>query len=268
MKRAYADIPEGQIHYRIEGKGEPVLLLHMAVSSSDEFTRAMHFISQKYQAIALDFLGAGDSDPSPFAYQIPDHARTVINFMDALGINKANLVGHHLGSIVAAETQITWPQRVNKMVLSGLGYRPEPVDGVPFEDPPDFMSAVEIKKDGSHLMEWWRRTILWGDYTPEILEERFLEYLKAGPRGEEEHTTATSYDLKSRLPLITCPTLVLTATFDPFFSGAAKVKDSIPGARLAVIENGPIYLDRAMPQQFAEAVLNFLDSKTQIKAVR
>jgi hypothetical protein len=35
-----------------------------------------------------------------------------------------------------------------------------------------------------------------------------------------------------------------------------------------VIENGPIYLDRAMPQQFAEAVLNFLDSKTQIKAVR
>ena len=31
MKRAYADIPEGQIHYRFEGKGEPVLLLHSAV---------------------------------------------------------------------------------------------------------------------------------------------------------------------------------------------------------------------------------------------
>ena len=37
MKRAYADIPEGQMHYRMEGDGEPILLLHMAVGSSDEF---------------------------------------------------------------------------------------------------------------------------------------------------------------------------------------------------------------------------------------
>jgi len=56
MKRAYTDIPEGQIHYRIEGSGEPILLLHMAVSSSDEFSRTMHFLSKKYRAIAIDFL--------------------------------------------------------------------------------------------------------------------------------------------------------------------------------------------------------------------
>ena len=35
MKKAYADIPEGQMHYRYEGEGEPILLLHMAVASSD-----------------------------------------------------------------------------------------------------------------------------------------------------------------------------------------------------------------------------------------
>ena len=39
MKRAFADIPEGQMHYRIEGSGEPVLLLHAATNSADEFTR-------------------------------------------------------------------------------------------------------------------------------------------------------------------------------------------------------------------------------------
>jgi len=32
MKRAFTDIPEGQMHYRVEGTGEPVLLLHMAVA--------------------------------------------------------------------------------------------------------------------------------------------------------------------------------------------------------------------------------------------
>ena len=39
MKRAYADIPEGQIHYRIEGSGEPVLLLHAATTSSLEYAK-------------------------------------------------------------------------------------------------------------------------------------------------------------------------------------------------------------------------------------
>jgi pimeloyl-ACP methyl ester carboxylesterase len=39
MKRAYVDTPEGQIHYRIEGSGEPVLCLHKASLSSDELLR-------------------------------------------------------------------------------------------------------------------------------------------------------------------------------------------------------------------------------------
>jgi pimeloyl-ACP methyl ester carboxylesterase len=260
MKRAYADIPEGQIHYRIEGDGEPILLLHMAVASSDEFVRAMHILSRTYCAIAPDFLGEGDSDPAPFAYQIPDHARTVVSFMDSLDIKKTNIVGHHLGSIVAAETQITWPERVDKLVLSGLGYRPEAGEGAPFKDPPNFMSRVELKRDGSHLMEWWRRSALWGDYSPEILEERVIEYIKAGPRGEETHSTALAYDLKQKLPLITCPTLVLTATHDPFYSGAEKVMRSIPNSKLAIIKNGPIYVDRAMPEEFADAILGFLKS--------
>ena len=59
MKKAYVDIPEGQIHYRIEGSGEPVLLLHAAVTSSDEYTRVIPFLAKTYCAIAMDFLGNG-----------------------------------------------------------------------------------------------------------------------------------------------------------------------------------------------------------------
>ena len=46
MKRAYVDIPEGQIHYRVEGKGDPILLLHAAVTSSNEYTRVIPFLSK------------------------------------------------------------------------------------------------------------------------------------------------------------------------------------------------------------------------------
>jgi pimeloyl-ACP methyl ester carboxylesterase len=258
MKRAYADIPEGQIHYRIEGEGEPILLLHMAVSSSDEYTRVMHLLSKKYCAIAMDYLGQGDSDPAPHQYSILEHARTVISFMDAIGIKKANVVGQFNGAMIATEVAINWPERVRKLVIAGTGFWEES-EAKALKEPPDFTKRVELKKDGSHLREWWRRACLWGDYPVEILEERFIEYAKAGPRGEETHWAGAAYNLKPRLPLIPCPTLVLDATHYPFHHLAKDVHKLIPNAKLVTIENGPMYLDRAMPKEFAEAILLFLN---------
>jgi pimeloyl-ACP methyl ester carboxylesterase len=257
MKRAYADIPEGQIHYRVEGNGNPILLLHMAVASSDEYSRVMHFLSPKYRAVAMDFLGAGDSDASPYQYQVIDHAKTVVSFMDAIGIKKASLVGQFNGAMIAGEVALNWPERVDKLVLAGTGFWEES-EAIALNEPTNFTTTVEIKPDGSHLLEWWRRACLWGDYPLEILEERVLEYVKAGPRGEEAHWAGAAYDLKPRLPLITCPTLVLDAPGYPFHYLAKDVKNLIPDSKLTTIENGPMYLDRAMPKEFAEAIMSFL----------
>jgi pimeloyl-ACP methyl ester carboxylesterase len=259
MKRAYTDIPEGQMHYRFEGEGNPVLLLHMAVASSDEYSRVMHFLSPKYSAIALDFLGTGDSDPAPYAYQVIDHAKTVVNFMDAIGLKKASLVGQFNGAMIAAEVAINWPERVDKLVLAGTGFWEES-EAISLNEPPNFTTKVEIKPDGSHLLEWWRRACLWGNYSLDILEERVLEYIKAGPRGEEAHWAGAAYDLKPRLPLITCPTLVLNAPGYPFHYLAKDVNNLIPDSKLTTIQNGPMYLDRAMPKEFAESIMDFLSS--------
>jgi pimeloyl-ACP methyl ester carboxylesterase len=259
MKRAYADIAEGQIHYRFEGHGKPILLLHMAVASSDEYSRVMHFLSPEYRAVAMDFLGAGDSDPSPYQYQVIDHARSVVSLMDAIGIKKATLVGQFNGAMIAGEVAINWPERVDKLVLAGTGFWEE-TEAIALNEPKNFTTRVEIQRDGSHLLEWWRRACLWGNYSLEILEERVLEYIKAGPRGEEAHWAGAAYNLKPRLPLIPCPTLVLDAPGYPFHYLAKEVKNLIPECRLTVIENGPMYLDRAMSKEFAEAIMNFLSS--------
>jgi pimeloyl-ACP methyl ester carboxylesterase len=148
---------------------------------------------------------------------------------------------------------------VNKLVLSFLGYRPEVGEGISFKDPPNFTSRVEIKSDGSHLNEWWRRAALWGD-PPEIVEERVIEYIKAGSKGEEIHWAADDYNSKLRLPLINCPTLVLTGTRDPFYSVSVNVKRLVPKSNLTIIENGPISVERVMPKEFAEAILSFLNT--------
>jgi pimeloyl-ACP methyl ester carboxylesterase len=262
MKKAYADIPEGQIYYRIEGSGQPILLLHAAVSSSDEYARVIPFLSKKYCAVAMDFLGNGNSDSAPYQYQMIDHARTAVNFMDSLGIKRANILGKNAGANVATELAVNWPERVNKLILSSVGYFPDASEGIMMSGHPDFKSftsPVEIKPDGSHLMEWWRRAAFW-EASPEILEERVLEYIKAGPRGEEIHWASGKYDLKARLPLINSKTLVLSGSYDPFYPVAEKISKLLPKGKLTVIENGSIYVTRIMPEQYAEAVLAFLNT--------
>jgi pimeloyl-ACP methyl ester carboxylesterase len=259
MKKAYCAIPEGQIHYRFEGQGEPLLLLHAAVTSSNEYSRVIPLLSQHYRVIAMDFLGNGDSDPSPYQYQMVDHARTAISFMENLGIKKANVLGKNAGANVAAELAINWPERVNKLILSGVGYFPDPNEGITLSGHPDknFTSRVDIEPDGSHLKEWWRRASFW-EAPLDILEERVLEYVKGGPRGEEIHWASSVYNLKLRLPLINCPTLVLSGTLDPFYPVVENIKKLLPNGKLTIIQNGSIWVTRVMPKEYADAVLSFL----------
>lgn len=110
MKRAYADIPEGQIHYRTEGEGPPLLLIHQAVISSLEYSRMIPILSKTHRVMAMDMLGCGGSDKPPRAYQIGDYARSVASFLDSLGIKKASVVGHHTGACIGVELAVTYPE--------------------------------------------------------------------------------------------------------------------------------------------------------------
>jgi len=189
MKRNYADIPEGQMHYRIERESEPILLLHMAVALSDEFSGVIHFLSRKNRAIAPDVLGAGDSDPSLYEYKIIDYARTVVSLMNTLNRGKANIGGHLFGGNVAAEVAINWPERVNKLILAGPGSF-EGTEATAQNKPPNFVTRVEIK---AGLTRWsGGDKQVCGEIIRWNIEKRLLEYVKAGPGGEEDHWAGTA----------------------------------------------------------------------------
>jgi len=59
--------------------------------------------------------------------------------------------------------------------------------------------------------------------------------------------------------LIKCPTLVLTTPSDPWHVFAEAEKKLIPNAKVTIIENGPIDVNRLMPKEFAGAILNFIN---------
>ncbi len=262
IQRGYIDIPEGQIHYRTKGNGPPLLLLHQSVCSSDEYSRVIPILAKSYRVIAMDTLGYGESDKPPHPYEITDYARSVVSFLNALSIGKTNVVGHHTGAHIAVELAASYPERVDKLVLSGCPFYRDQNEGLALLHGKVFQ-PLEIKPDGSHLMQAWEKTLSYSPNAPiELLYELAMEILKAGVRGEEAHWASFRYDPRSRLPLIKSKTLVLSGERDLFYPVVEDVKSLIPQSKIAIIKgrgSTPLII-RRRPEEFAEAVLDFLQN--------
>jgi pimeloyl-ACP methyl ester carboxylesterase len=258
VQRGFANTPEGQIHYAMVGHGKPVLFLHQTPRSWDEYRDVLPLIGKKYWAIAMDTVGFGDSYKPEKKGSIEEYARGVIGFLDAMSIDRVSIVGHHTGGVIAVEVAASYPERVDKLVLSSTPY----VDAEDREQrktrPP--IDEVEFKEDGSHLMELWRRRLpFYPKNLPDLLTRFIIDALKVGERMEEGHRAVGNYKMEDKVHLVKAPTLVVAGTEDPFsFPRMKPLANSIKGSRTATIEGGMVPMVDQMPEEFARVVLEFL----------
>ncbi len=110
-----------RVHYAEQGNltGDPIIFLHAYVDSWFSYSRVLSLLSAEYHAFAFDQRGHGDSDKPEGCYTGDDYAADVDAFMDALGIEKATLVGDSSGGMIAQRVALDYPQRVSRLVLIG-----------------------------------------------------------------------------------------------------------------------------------------------------
>jgi non-heme chloroperoxidase len=110
-----------RLSYAAQGDadGRPAILLHGLSDSWFSYSRVLPEISQRYRLYALDLRGHGDSDRPDDGYAPREMAADVIAFMDAMGIERAALVGHSMGSFVVQQVALAAPERVAGLVLIG-----------------------------------------------------------------------------------------------------------------------------------------------------
>lgn len=255
MKRAYVDIPEGQIHYQFAGSGLPLLLLHQTPFSSEEYSQVIPILANHFQVFAMDTMGYGMSDPTPYVFEIADYARTVKEFMTALGIAPAHIVGHHTGSSIGLELATAYPDLVKKLVLSGCPY----YEASEREERMVRFRPLQITEDGSYILDKWRLFQQnMPNAGPEGWHKFILAQLMAGPRGEEGHYAVFGYDEKERLSKLTCPTLLIYGSKDTFISRLEPTQALVPHCQTKVIEGGGALIALEKPEEFAWSILDFL----------
>ena len=230
--------------------GRPVVFVHGWPDSWFSFSRVLPLLPENVRAIAFDQRGFGDSDRPESGYAVPDMAADVVQFLDALEVDRATLVGHSFGSFVARQVAIAHPRRVAALALIGTGFNvSNPVmrdlqhalrdlpDPIPVEFARDFQSSS-----------------VHHPVPAEFFERIVAESLKLPPRlWRLTIDRLVEYDDTQQLARIEAPTLLLWGDHDGLFSRTDQHRFTavLPTAQLHVYEETGHCPNWERPEQVA-----------------
>jgi pimeloyl-ACP methyl ester carboxylesterase len=109
---------KGTISILQAGSGDPVVCLHGLGGTKASFLPTVAALADRFRVIAADLPGFGESDkPIAAAYDAPYFAGAVTALLDALGLERAHIVGNSMGGRVAIELGFAEPDRVRTLSL-------------------------------------------------------------------------------------------------------------------------------------------------------
>jgi pimeloyl-ACP methyl ester carboxylesterase len=250
IRRAFLDLPDGQIHYRQSGEGAPLLLLHPSPGSSRQLVGLMEALKGDFRLIAPDTAGNGDSTSLPIAEpDIADYAARLPLLLDALGLDRVAVYGSHTGAAIACDLAILHPDRVSHVVLDGIGLwsAQEQADLLeryarPFTPDTEgayLMRAFHFCRDQYLFYPWYDRSRAArrdaGVRPAPELHSWFVEVLKAAETYHLAYRAAFSWDAEGRLPRVPCPALLMAAADDPLVDATRDATALLPDGRFIAL---------------------------------
>lgn len=112
-----ADLDGVRLHYRIGGAGSPVVLLHGFAETGDMWQAALPALAARHTVIVPDLRGFGASSKPEGGYDKLTMARDVKGLLASLGVERAAIVGHDIGLMVAYAFAAQFPARTERVVL-------------------------------------------------------------------------------------------------------------------------------------------------------
>ena len=123
----FVDVDGLQVHYRDEGQGFPVVLLHGAASSLFTWDAWAADLSKNYRVIRYDLPGFGLTGPNATKdYSMAWHVRFLQALLDKLNVPPCALAGNSFGGRIAWEFAYAHPERVTKLILVDASGYPVP----------------------------------------------------------------------------------------------------------------------------------------------
>jgi pimeloyl-ACP methyl ester carboxylesterase len=258
------------ISYKIEGNGEPLIMIMGIASTKKAWLFQTLAFKKYYKVITLDNRGCGESDKPSSPYSIKTMADDIAGLMVYLGIEKAHVLGASMGGMIAQELAINYPEKVNKLILCCTMAKRTNPGGLSAELPKKLGYMADYNySDVLSLPE--KRIIL---ALSELAFNRKINRLILLPimklfikkldfTGLKNQIFAIwEHDTLERLKYIKASTLVITGSGDRIINPRSSdvLAERIPHSRLVKYEGGSHAFFVEMRKRFNSEIIAFLNN--------
>ena len=284
------NIPAKKVHvgdidiaYKMLGKGDPILLFNGASDTMDAWDSSfLRSLSSNHTVIVFDSRGLGNTTAGSKPYSMQLLANDAAGLLDTLKIPKADVMGYSLGSFIAQQFAVMYPEKINSIILVAASCGGK--DAI--DQPPEFgklqyeivnksLNNVTISQEEmkslvtASLGEGWIRL------HPESLDipaNMTLQQMKPGLPTDTMNNqnnvghlwTATNWSgVCDQLAKIAKPTLVIAGTDDNLYvphANALVIAGKIPGAWLVQIKDAGHAVMDQYPGEIAKILNTFLST--------
>jgi len=245
---AMASLKSGlQMYYREDWlgapwmDGEPAVFLHGALENGDIWWGWVPRMAQRYRVYRPDLPGYGRSNaPTNFEWTPTNYAKVISEFLDAIGVSSAHIIGAKTGGALAMQFAASYPQRVRSLVVASGPFGP--VDSKMESAPMSLRLGTHASKEEMDYFEMLRQV------TPAATKTGLRPML-------------TGLNLDNVLPQISARTLIITSDRSALQSVETVVKyqPKIPNSRLLVLTSDAYHVAVANADECVTNVLNFYD---------
>lgn len=255
-------IGDAEIYVERAGRGEDLLLVAGLGGSGTFWSAQVDELARNYRVTLYDHRGVGRSSPAPLVSSAEQLADDLLRLMDALGIERAHLIGHSTGGAIGQHLALRAPQRLRNLVLSASWAGPTPL----------FIETFKLRRDVL-INSGMRHYLLLGTLLAmpaRYLHQHFTgmdDYLRdrlqtLPPLDVElgRLNAVMTHDLRHRLREIRVPTAVICAEDDQITPAqmSAELASLIPDALLEFLPEGGHFCPRTASAAYNRALCNLL----------
>ena len=252
-----------ELFYRESGQGEPVLFIQGLGVDHRGWAGVASRLATGYRCITYDNRDIGRSSLVEAPYGVMEMTGDALALLDALGIERAHVVGVSMGGVIAQEMAIRHPERVHRLALVSTYTSSDP-RGVTIFEGQAMLRRTLSKEDYCRATFWsvyshqdYRRE----GFVEDMIRRTVANDLWQPQEAYERHVRAVlSCDTEGRLHEIKAPTLILEGAEDiltpPRFS--MLLAREVPDNRFVMIEGAGHGLIWSHPEIVAEHLASFL----------
>jgi 2-succinyl-6-hydroxy-2,4-cyclohexadiene-1-carboxylate synthase len=279
MQRPKSVLVNGlQVAYDEAGSGgRPFVLVHGFTGSRVDFAEQMPALAERGRTLAPDLRGHGASGRGAESeYSFDQLARDVLGFLDAVGVERCDLLGHSMGGMVALRIVLAHPERVASLVLMDTAAAPLALPGLSFLD----AAAKIAREQGMEQLYAISRQFNEADpnrpaairkHLERVGADKYWAWVRDKMLAMDAHAFAAlgpelarTEALLPRLGEIRCATLVMVGAEDvPFLKPAELMTAAIPGARQITIPDAAHQPQLENPEAWLAAIVDHLDRARQ-----